>query len=242
MQSMTTEQNRTHSNSSLGNTTPFYSTKELRAKLTRMPINADINKQLDLERFSLRRTNLNGDFLRFRQTKVHPRLAFSTVPTRWLEADSTPNKFLLVGHWIPERADAPHAHFDHISGYDRADPFRRPCGNQVSGHERHEFGGVTNNDIKRKDEIASVAVLPDFPVHASLNRHTLPRIDFVGDQRPDRTKCVIALPSRPLRVFFLQIAGREIVDHRITKNIRTDILIGRKLVTPLAYHDSSSPS
>lgn len=77
---MTTEQNRTPSTSSLGNTTPFYSNKKLPAKLTRMPINADINKQFDLKRFSLRRTNLNGDFLRFRQTKFHPRLALVKGP------------------------------------------------------------------------------------------------------------------------------------------------------------------
>src|SRR5262249_32135899 len=118
----------------------------------------------------------------------------------------------LVHNWILQDAQARHGDFDAVAGHHRPHAFRGPRGNQVSGQQRHGGGNKTEDDFQRKNKVARVALLPDLAVHAGFDLRARPGVHLKADHWPYRTERVESLGSRPLAIFTLQVARRDIVD------------------------------
>ena len=88
----------------------------------------------------------------------------------------------------------------------------------------------------RKDEIVRGSPLAQFAVHARFDGHPGVEVHFIAHHRADRTKCIEALGARPLHVFLLQVAGRDVVGKREAAQHLAPIFFGSKVPCAPAYH------
>src|SRR5208282_1816770 len=113
---------------------------------------------------------------------------------------------------IPQRSNARNRDLHHVSRLHRTDARGRTGGDHISRHERHHLRTITDDLVQRKDEIGGGAVLFALAVDAGFYGHSLPRVGYVADDRPDRAECIEALATGPLPVFALQVARSHVVE------------------------------
>src|ERR1700751_47071 len=141
---------------------------------------------------------------------------------------------LFVRDGIPQRAYALNRDFNNIASDYRPYTFRRSGRDQVAWEQRHHLGDVANDRIQIENEVACIAVLPDFAIHARFDTYARPRIDLVGHDRAYWAERVEALGAAPLSIFLLQIACGEIVDAGIAQDVGLHIVAVSQFVTALA--------
>jgi len=69
-------------------------------------------------------------------------------------------------------------------------------------------------------------VLAEFTVDTGFHGEPCVEIDFVGDDGADGAECIEALGARPLAIFLLQIARRDVVGEGVAPNVRAPVGIG----------------
>src|SRR5882672_1168733 len=89
---------------------------------------------------------------------------------------------------------------------------------------------MADHYVEREDEVACIAVLADVIVYAHAHGNTLPRINFVRDQRAYGTECVEAFGAAPLAVFGLEIAGGHVVHAGVAENVLPHVFICRGMM------------
>src|SRR5438045_504662 len=104
----------------------------------------------------------------------------------------------FVYDWIPQRSDSWDSDFHYVTSLKWTNPFGRSGGNQIAWKQSHDLGNMPDYNIQWEDEIACIALLADFSIHACFYCSALPRINFVAHDWADWTKSVEALGSRPL--------------------------------------------
>src|ERR1700692_1752541 len=143
---------------------------------------------------------------------------------------------LLVHHRISQHSHTLHAHFHHTPRHHRPPSLRRPRRNQISREQSHRLRNISNHLIQIKNKIPRIPLLPCRAIHPRLHPNPGPRIKPVHHHRPYRTKSIAPLRPRPLPIFFLQVARRNIVQARVSQNVTAHIFIGRRLVASLSDH------
>src|ERR1700733_6339741 len=121
-----------------------------------------------------------------------------------------------------------------VNGNKLSDDHSGRAGKVVASRLRLDY--VAFRPLQRKFEVARVALLANLAVHATRDAHAFPWIDFVSHQGTDGAKCVEAFRTRPLIVFFLKIAGTDVVRRGVTEDVRKHIFVGRQFVTALGDH------
>src|SRR5277367_5205864 len=81
-----------------------------------------------------------------------------------------------VCHGILQFPDPFDRYFDAVTSDDGADAFGGSGRDQVAGLQCHHLGNVTNDYVKRENEILRVAGLADIAVYAGFDLDTGPRI------------------------------------------------------------------
>ena len=111
-----------------------------------------------------------------------------------------------------------------------------PVGIKSPGNKRHRLRNMPNHNVQRKDEIPRVPLLPHLTIDTGFHAHSRPRINLIGHHRTDRTERVESLGPRPLPVFILKVARRDVIHARVSQNVLPDVGIRRRLVASLANH------
>jgi len=145
----------------------------------------------------------------------------------------------LVGYRIMQAADAFDRHFDGIARDDRSDALGSAGCDQVTRFECHDLRDVTNEDVERENKISRVAGLAHLAIDAGFDLDAGPgvNINAVGDQRSNRAEGIETFAANPLRFFFLQIAGGEIIDAGVAKNVGANVItVGKTMAAARDYY------
>jgi hypothetical protein len=148
--------------------------------------------------------------------------------------------YCLIAHRIAKNTNTIDGNFHHITIEKRTYTFRRSGGDQVARHQSHKISDVAKDDIERENKITRVAGLSELAVNASFDGNSGPGIELIAahDERADWAERIKTLTAGPLSVFFLQIAGGDVVHDCITENASTNVEIDGWTETTAANNDA----
>src|SRR5579863_9879486 len=129
---------------------------------------------------------------------------------------------------ISQRADSGNHHFHHVAGLHGADPRRRARGNHVARQQRHDPRNPRNYNINGEEHCGERGVLFPNAIQPSFNC-AMGHVELRFHHRAQRTKRVKGLGPRPLFVEGLIIARADVVEKRISGNVRAEIGVAQPM-------------
>src|SRR5690625_4767745 len=140
---------------------------------------------------------------------------------------------LWLSNTVAQAANALDADFDLIAGLQEfwgvkanAHTLRGSGGNDVTGEQLHALRQGLDEGRDIKDQVLGVGVLAQLAIDPALYVQIL-MVDFIGrhNDRAHGAKAVQGFAEEPLLVLFLAIAGGDVIDDGVTKDVVHGLLL-----------------